>query len=99
MGQGIDKTHQWCWLLLLLEIACTRRVMAQNAAQPAPMTTAEIPKRLTLTEVRRLAFARNWDLLAASSDVDLATAQRIVAREFPNPTLAFSTAKITVDNH
>ena len=99
MGQGIHKTHYWGWLLLLLGMICVRPVMAQDASQPAPMTTAEIPKRLTLPEARKLAFARNWDLLAAASDVDLATAQRIIAREFPNPTLAFSTEKITVDNH
>jgi cobalt-zinc-cadmium efflux system outer membrane protein len=52
-----------------------------------------------LAEAKRLAFVRNWDLLAAKSDVDSATAQRIVAREFPNPTAFFSVQKINVDNH
>ena len=54
---------------------------------------------LTLAEARRRAFAKNWDLLAAKSDVDAATAQRIVAKEFPNPTLSFSTQKVNVDDH
>ncbi len=46
-----------------------------------------------------MSFEHNWDLLAARSDVDTATAQRIVAREFPNPTLSLSTTKINADNH
>jgi cobalt-zinc-cadmium efflux system outer membrane protein len=54
---------------------------------------------LSLAEAKRLAFVRNWDLLAAKSDVDTATAQRIVAHEFPNPTASFSVQKINIDNH
>ena len=50
----------------------------------------------SLAQAQQLAFQHNWDLLAAKSDVDVATAQKIVAREFPNPTLAVSTAKIGV---
>src|SRR2546421_11024087 len=46
-----------------------------------------------------MAFQRNWDLLAAKSDVDLAVAQRIVAREFPNPAASFSVEKISADRH
>ncbi len=54
---------------------------------------------LSLAEAKELAFERNWDLLAAKSGVDQATAQLIVAREFPNPTVALSTARIgTHDN-
>jgi len=52
-----------------------------------------------VADARRLAFQRNWDLLAAKSDVDIALAQRIVAREFPNPTASFSVAKISADSH
>lgn len=52
---------------------------------------------LTLAAAKRIAFANNWDLLAAQSDLDQATAQKIVAHEFPNPTLAYSTSKINVD--
>ncbi|HWY30554.1 MAG TPA: hypothetical protein VNX46_07375, partial [Candidatus Acidoferrum sp.] len=39
---------------------------------------------LTLAEAKQLAFERNWDLLAAKSSVDAATAQLIVVKEFPN---------------
>jgi len=56
-------------------------------------------RSLTLADARRLAFQRNWDLLAAKSDVDIAVAQRIVAREFPNPAASFSVEKINADRH
>src|SRR6266516_3482950 len=56
-------------------------------------------RSLTLADARRLALQRNWDLLAAKSDVDIAVAQRIVAREFPNPAASFSVAKINADRH
>ena len=49
---------------------------------------------LTLAAARRLALERNWDLLAAKSGVDAATAQLLVTKEFPNPNLSASTAKI-----
>src|SRR5271157_1171040 len=55
--------------------------------------------RLSLADAQRLAFERNWDLLAAAAGVDAATAQKIVTHEFPNPTLSLSTALINVDNH
>src|SRR6266550_2046771 len=61
--------------------------------------TAFAGRSLTLTDARRLAFQRNWDLLAAKSDVDIAVAQRIMAREFPNPAASFSVEKITTDRH
>lgn len=54
---------------------------------------------LTVSEARRRAFERNWDLLAAKSDVDIATAQRFVAREIPNPTLSLGSSKINFDHH
>ncbi len=41
---------------------------------------------LTLAGVKQLAFAQNWNLLAAESSVDAAEALLIMAREFPNPT-------------
>ena len=49
---------------------------------------------LTLADVKQLAFERNWDLLATKSSVDAATAQLIVVKEFPNPYLTLSSAKI-----
>jgi cobalt-zinc-cadmium efflux system outer membrane protein len=49
---------------------------------------------LSLADAKRVAFERNWDLLAAKSGIDAAQAQLIVAKEFPNPTASWSTAKI-----
>jgi cobalt-zinc-cadmium efflux system outer membrane protein len=64
-------------------------------AEKVDQNTAAVDKRkLSLEEVRRTAFEKNWDLLAAKSGVDLATAQLIVVKEFPNPTASWSTARI-----
>jgi cobalt-zinc-cadmium efflux system outer membrane protein len=49
---------------------------------------------LSLAAARRIAFERNWDLLAARSGVDTATAQLLVSKEYPNPTVSLSTVKI-----
>lgn len=49
---------------------------------------------LSLADARNTAFQRNWDLLAAHSGIDTATAQFIVTREFPNPSASLSSAKI-----
>ena len=57
--------------------------MATNAVQP-----------LSLADAKRLAFERNWDLLAAKSGVDAATAQLLMVKEFPNPTANWNTYKI-----
>jgi outer membrane protein, heavy metal efflux system len=54
---------------------------------------------LKLAEAQQIAFERNWDLLAAAVDVDAATAAKIVAHEFPNPSLSLSSSKISVDDH
>ncbi len=67
---------------------------APSAANPLPAT-----RRLSLAQAKEIAFERNWDLLAAKSGIDSATAQLIVAKEFPNPTLSLSTTRIgTFDN-
>jgi len=58
------------------------------------LSSADTLPRLSLTEAQRVAFQRNWDLLAAKSGMDLATAQLIVSKEFPNPTLSWTTMKI-----
>src|ERR1700733_446325 len=68
--------------------ACSQP-FATNAA-PAGQTVVQ----LSLKDAQQFAFERNWDLLAAKSGVDAATAQLIVAREFPNPSLSWSTARI-----
>ncbi|MBI3414816.1 MAG: TolC family protein [Verrucomicrobia bacterium] len=72
-------------------------LQAAETAVPSKLTTMRTA--LTLAEAKRIAFERNWDLLAAKSDVDMATAQKIISREFPNPTLSYSTSKIQTDNH
>ncbi len=64
---------------------------AAGAAAPT------VESALTLADARRRAFERNWDLLAARSDVDLAEAQRTVAREYPNPSLSATVSEIPTD--
>ena len=61
---------------------------AQEAAEPHP---------LTLEEARRLALERNADFRMAQIQVEAALAQLKTVREFPNPTLGLSTAKISTD--
>lgn len=68
---------------------------ATNGVPPLPTSSL---RALSLAEARRKAFERNWDLLAARSDVELGVAQRIVAHELPNPTLSLGTTKINVDH-
>ncbi|MGD1083951.1 MAG: TolC family protein [Verrucomicrobiota bacterium] len=51
-------------------------------------------EELSLARAKEIAFEKNWDLLAAKSGIDAATAQLIVAKEFPNPTASLSIAKI-----
>jgi cobalt-zinc-cadmium efflux system outer membrane protein len=58
----------------------------------------EALQHLTLADAQRIAVERNWDLLAAAAGVDAATAQKIVAHEFPNPSFSLSSSKINVDN-
>ena len=77
--------------------------LAATQAQQSASTSATLDQgplqRLSLADAQRLAFERNWDLLAAAAGVDAATAQKIVVHEFPNPTLSLSSSKINVDNH
>jgi cobalt-zinc-cadmium efflux system outer membrane protein len=71
---------------------------AQATGTPAAPLPSQAPDRLSLVEAQQIAFTRNWDVLAARSDVDAATAQKIVAKEFPNPTANLSVTKISVDS-
>jgi cobalt-zinc-cadmium efflux system outer membrane protein len=64
------------------------RVLAQAASNEIVLTN------LSLADAQRLALQRNWDLLTAKSGVDSATAQWLAAKEFPNPTLSLSSAKL-----
>lgn len=62
-----------------------------RAADPAPAAG------LTLGAAQALALARNDDYKVAEAQVGAALAQLRIAREFPNPTLGLSTAKISTD--
>jgi len=62
---------------------------------PKPAAAASAPaSSLSLAQAKEIAFEKNWDLLAAKSGIDAATAQLIVAKEFPNPTASIGTAYI-----
>lgn len=90
---AVTSTHAgWCLSLLLT-------ALSMPAAEPeglnSPQTgSGETTRELSLEAARRIAFQKNWDLLAAHSGIDLATAQLMVAKEFPNPTLSWTTMKI-----
>jgi cobalt-zinc-cadmium efflux system outer membrane protein len=73
------------WAVLALGAAAVR------AAEPAPGAG------LTLGAAQALALARNDDYKVAEAQVGAALAQLRIAREFPNPTLGLSTAKISTD--
>ncbi len=74
-------------------------VGAETGARPPARQAPAMgtPELLSLGEAKRLALERNWDLLAAKSDVDIAMAQKIMAREFPNPTFSWTTSKVPVN--
>ncbi|HEV8542969.1 MAG TPA: TolC family protein, partial [Verrucomicrobiae bacterium] len=77
-----------CLLLTASGLAQTNLTLPK-APPPGPS--------LRLLEAKNTAFQNNWDLLASKSDVDLATAQRIISKEFPNPVLSLGTSKIDTD--
>src|ERR1035441_2295630 len=85
-------------------VVCFSGLVAARAQQPKPTspsaTLSNAPLHgLSLADAQRLAFERNWDLLAAAAGVDAATAQKIVARQFPNPTVSQYSSLINVDGH
>ena len=83
-------------------VMCLAGLFAGHAQQPANTSATQTNgplQPLSLADSQRLAFERNWDLLAAAAGVDAATAQKIVAHEFPNPALSLSSTKINFDNH
>ncbi len=67
------------------------------AVGAVPAAGAEKPPGLTLQDALQRALAHNWDLLAARSDVDQATAQRILAAEIQNPTASVSLSGVPAD--
>src|SRR3974377_1273539 len=91
----VSMHHTFVARLLLLGFGAFQEPSLGASAETAP---PDAPV-WSLAEVKRTAFQRNWDLLAAKSDVDAATAQRIVSKECPNPTVGLTTAKISIDDH
>jgi cobalt-zinc-cadmium efflux system outer membrane protein len=81
---------QRTWFARLLIAASFSIFQPQGLAQSDLTAT----NALSIADAKRIAFERNWDLLAAKSGIDAAQAQLIVAKEFPNPTASISTAKI-----
>ena len=70
----------------------------QQATNPVTAGGSISSRRpLTLSEAQRLAFERNWDLLAVRSDVEIATARQLIARQYPNPSLSLSASKVNFD--
>jgi len=74
-------------------VTCTVAALFLLIIGPALVTHGQT-LTLTLEEARRIAFDRNWDLLAAKSGIDSAAAQLIIAKEYPNPTGSLSAAQI-----
>src|SRR5271165_6182305 len=84
----------WCLSLLLTGFALHGAQPVTNTQAATAASADATPLRLSLADAQRTAFQRNWDLLAAKSGIDSATAQLLVVKEFPNPTFSFSTADI-----
>ncbi len=101
MHRSISLLQSGVRLWLAFPLAALTLAQAEPATNPpAPTAFAEGALRhLSLADAQRIALERNWDLLAAAAGVDAATAQKIVAHEFPNPTVSLSTSQINVDNH
>jgi cobalt-zinc-cadmium efflux system outer membrane protein len=85
----IHPYFQRTWIAGLL-------VAALGAFPPGGLAQNDfaVTNLLSLADAKRAAFERNWDLLAARSGVDAATAQLIVSKEFPNPSVSWSIYKI-----
>src|SRR5262249_13847842 len=63
---------------------------------PFPVAAEETPG-LTLAAARQEALAHSWDLLAAKSDLDQASAQASIAREIQNPSLSTTVSQVPID--
>src|SRR5579859_2345976 len=88
-----------CNLNLLLALLMTALLEIFSAggvvrAQTTDSANSDSARRLSLSNAKEIAFRRNWDLLAAKTGIDTASAQLIVTKEFPNPTASLSTARI-----
>ena len=90
---GMRYLRTVCWAYLVMA------TVGIGAAAPwaATLPPFDQSKPVGLRDALDVAYLRNWDLLAAKTQVDLAEAQKIVAREFPNPTLSGSVSKININ--
>lgn len=89
------RTPASCCAALLFTAFAPIAIQAAANSPPLSVVSGDtLPQRLSLVEAQQIAFQRNWDLLAAKSGIDSATAQLLVAKEFPNPTFSFSSARI-----
>src|ERR1700678_1700273 len=81
--------HRFLWAAAALAAACL--------APAARGADGEGRPPLTLAAALKLALERNADFRVAQAQVAAALAQLRVVREFPNPTLGLSVAKISTD--
>ena len=86
--QSQKSLNRW---VLACALCSSFAVLIQAQTLPETLSTNQ---KLSLAQAKEVAFERNWDLLAAKSGIDSATAQLIVVKEYPNPTFSWSTARI-----
>jgi len=87
---------------MVMVIVFATVLLKSGSAQPAnpnpapgPSAPSNVPAQtLSLAQAKEIALEKNWDLLAAKSGIDAASAQLIIAKEFPNPAASLSTAYI-----
>jgi cobalt-zinc-cadmium efflux system outer membrane protein len=95
-GRRFRLRERWIASLLVALLPGFMLPWAASGAERVKLA-ATTPRALSLAEAKRIAFQRNWDLLASKSNVDLAVAQKIVSHEFPNPTFSFAPTQINTD--
>src|SRR5258708_7147384 len=75
---------QRCWVvwttMALGGLATFGTAQATNGSASTHSDTGARP--LSLAAAQRAALEKNWDLLAAAAEIDMATAQKIVSSEF-----------------
>jgi cobalt-zinc-cadmium efflux system outer membrane protein len=81
-------------IVVFILLGCANLTSISKADAPTQSAALPSEQRLSLAQAKEIAFRSNWDLLAAKSGVDAATAQLIMAKEFPNPTVSLLTARI-----
>ena len=79
-------------------LVCAFWIIIPVSADPSADSSFSTPSGpITLAEARATAFTRNWDLLAAQADLDLASARKLTAGAFPNPNVSLAVTKIPTD--